>query len=481
MRMIRFRVAATRHRPSLKGWLGFASGLAAILWVAPAMAEEPAASRISYYRQIRPILQRNCSGCHQPAKAGGSFVLTSHAQLVKGGDAGAGVVPGKPEESSLIENISGEKPLMPPKGPYLTPEQVGLISKWVAEGAADDTPQGLTDSITQENPPTYTSPPVITGVAISPDSTLIAVTGFHEVLVHKADGSGLAARLVGRAQRLTSVAFSPDGKVLAATGGNPALFGEVQFWSIPEFKLIRSFTATNDTLFGGRFSDDGTLFAFGGADNSARIVRVADGEQTLKFDAHADWVTGTTFSKDTKHMITISRDRTVKLSVVESGQFIDNITSITPGALRGGLLAIRRHPQKDELLVAGADGEPKLYKMIRTQARVIGDDFNRLATYQALPGRVFSLDFNADGSRFLAVSSTSEKGFARIYDTATAAPKFELSGATRGLFAGAYSPDGKTVITAGFEGIVRVYNAEDGKLVREFVPVTVTPTVAKAP
>lgn len=451
-------------------WLGWGA----------AVADEPSKpeSKVSFYRQIRPILQRNCSGCHQPAKAGGSFALTSHALLLKGGEGGPGVVAGKPDEGSLIENISGEKPLMPPKGNPLSKEQVTLITRWISEGAEDDTPAGLSDAITQDNPPTYTSPPVITGLAISPDSTLIAVTGFHEVLVHKADGSGLAARLVGRAQRLTSVSFSPDGKMLATTGGNPALFGEVQFWSVPEFKLVRSFTTTNDTLFGGRFSDDGTLFAFGGADNSARILRVADGEQTLKFDAHADWVTGTAFSKDTKHMISISRDRTVKLSVVESGQFIDNITSITPGALRGGLLAIRRHPQKDELLVAGADGEPKLYKMIRTQARVIGDDFNRLATFQAMPGRVFSLDFNADGTRFVAVSSTSEKGFARIYDTSTAAPKFELAGATRGLFAGAFAPDGKTVVTAGFDGTVRVYSTENGQLVREFIPVTVTPTVA---
>jgi len=38
-----------------------------------------------------------------------------------------------------------------------------------------------------------------------------------------------------------------------------------------------------DTLFGGRFSDDGTLYAFGCADNSARILRVSDAEPILKF------------------------------------------------------------------------------------------------------------------------------------------------------------------------------------------------------
>jgi WD40 repeat protein/mono/diheme cytochrome c family protein len=441
-------------------------------------ADEPApAGKVSFYRQVRPILQRQCSGCHQAAKAGGNFVLTTHAALLKGGEQGAAVVPGKPDEGALIDNITGEKPAMPPKGPVLPKDQVALISKWIAEGAVDDTPTGLTDTVSSEHPPTYASPPLISALAFSADSSLLAVSGSHEVLVHKTDGSAPPVRLVGRSQRITSINFSPDGKLLAVTGGNPALFGEVQFWNTSDFKLARSVTVGTDTVFGGRFSDDASLFVFGCADNSARILKVADGEQTLKFDAHADWVTGSTFSKDAKHMITISRDRTMKLTIVETGQFVDNITSITPGALKGGLLALRRHPQKDELLVGGSDGEPKLYKMIRTQARVIGDDFNRLATYQALPGRVFAVDFNADGSRFVAASSDGEKGYVRVYDTAQPAPKWQLV-LPRGLFSASFAPDGKTIATGGFDGLVRLLNAEDGKTVREFLPVTIESKVA---
>ena len=233
-------------------------------------------------------------------------------------------------------------------------------------------------------------------------------------------------------------------------------------------------------MFGGRFSDDGTLFAFGGADNSARILRVADAEQVLKFDAHADWVLGTAFSVDKKHMITISRDRSMKLSIVENGQFVDNITSITPGALKGGLMALRRHPKKDELLIGGSDGEPKLYKMIRTQARQIGDDFNRLRSYPAMSGRIFALDFNADGSKFVAGASTGNSGTARIYSTDDGKLLLELGGHGRGVFAVAFAPDGKHVVTGGFEGQVRIFDAESGKLEKEFIPVGVTPVVAAA-
>jgi WD40 repeat protein len=471
------------HSASKKMRLAVMASLAIGVWSADCVraADEPAKEGpVSFYRQVRPILQRSCTGCHQPAKAGGKMVLTSYAAAKTGGEQGPGFEAGKPEESLLVEVISGEKPSMPKNAPPLTKEQVALVTRWIQEGGKDDTPADVEDTISPEKPPVYHSAPVISALAWSPDGQLIAVSGFREILLHKADGSGLAGRLVGRSQYITSLAFSNDGKLLAATGGNPALFGEVQFWNVAERKLERSATLTSDTLFGGRFSDDATLFAFGGADNSARVLRVADAEPILKFDAHADWVMAATFSVDAKHMITISRDRSMKLSIVETGQFVDNITSITPGALKGGLMALRRHPKKDELLIGGSDGVPKLYKMIRTQARVIGDDFNQLRKYPPMLGRVFALDFNADGTKFVAGSSDGRGGLAYVYTTDDDKKFVELKGHGRGVFSVAFAPDGKHVVTGGFDGKLRIFNAETGEPVKELLPVEITPAVAAA-
>ena len=46
-------------------------------------------SKISYYREIRPILQANCQGCHQPAKAKGGYIMTEFKRLLSGGDTSA--------------------------------------------------------------------------------------------------------------------------------------------------------------------------------------------------------------------------------------------------------------------------------------------------------------------------------------------------------------------------------------------------------
>src|SRR5438874_715304 len=69
--------------------------LLTVLLLAPsavANAAEPAgetqaeSAAVSYYREIRPLLVQNCQGCHQPAKASGGYVMTSHAALLKKGD-----------------------------------------------------------------------------------------------------------------------------------------------------------------------------------------------------------------------------------------------------------------------------------------------------------------------------------------------------------------------------------------------------------
>ena len=57
-------------------------------------------TKVSYYREIRPILQANCQGCHQPAKSKGGYVMTDFKKLLAGGDSeGAAIVPKHSEKS----------------------------------------------------------------------------------------------------------------------------------------------------------------------------------------------------------------------------------------------------------------------------------------------------------------------------------------------------------------------------------------------
>ncbi len=230
-------MSMTSRRPIHLPWTGTVLALV-MMPIGLAAADEPkkdkdkaqpnAASstiKVSYDKQIRPIFQARCQGCHQPAKAGGNFVMTTFERMVKGGESGeAAIVAGKPAESHLITLITPEagKAEMPQNKPPLSSAEIELIVRWIAQGASDDTPRAAKTRYDQDHPPVYTRLPVIPALAFSVDGSLLAVAGFHEVLLWKSDGSELVGRLVGLSERIESLAFSPDGKRLAVCGGRPA-------------------------------------------------------------------------------------------------------------------------------------------------------------------------------------------------------------------------------------------------------------------
>jgi mono/diheme cytochrome c family protein len=456
-----------------------------------AVAEEPSApmaAEVSYSKQIQPIFRTHCQGCHQPAKQGGGYVMTAFASLLQGGESGeAAIVAGQPAASALIAQITPDaagKASMPKDSEKaLTAVEIELISQWIAQGAKDDSPVSTRAKYDMEHPPVYAGAPAITSIRYSVDGALLAISGYHEVLLHKADGSsadagGPVARLVGLSERIESAAFSPDGKYLAVSGGSPGRFGEIQIWDLAEKKLRMSSVFGYDTLYGASWSPNGKMVSFGCSDNTVRAIDAESGKQVVFNGAHNDWVLDTAFSVNSDHLVSVSRDMSMKLTEVATQRFVDNITSITPGALKGGLSTIDRHPTKDEFLVGGSDGAPKIFKMLRTTARVIGDNANLIREFPALPGRVYGVAFSRDGNRIVAGSSSDGAGQVRIYEAADGKLVSQTEVPAGGIFAVAFNHDGTQVAAAGFDGQVRLINVADGKILKQFLPVAIEPAVA---
>jgi hypothetical protein len=95
----------------------------------------PAAEGVSFTKQVAPLLEQHCLRCHSDKTQRGGLSLTTAARVRAGGDSGPVLVPGKPKESLLVEMVSGGKPKMPQKSAPLTPAQVALLTKWIAQGA----------------------------------------------------------------------------------------------------------------------------------------------------------------------------------------------------------------------------------------------------------------------------------------------------------------------------------------------------------
>ena len=430
--------------------------------------EETAAKKgpaaVSYFKEIRPILQRQCQGCHQPASKQGDLMLTSYEAFKAGGHSGPVWVAGQPDQSLVVAHITGGKqPRMPLGGDPLTAEQIGLFSRWIAAGAQDDTPEEARERVTAGKPPIYHAAPVITSLAYSPDGSTLAVSGYREILLHKADGSELMDRLVGLSDRIQSVIYSPDGSLLAGVGGTPARFGEVQIWDNATRKLKRSVTLTDDTLFGASFSPDGSKLALGATDKTIRVLAVADGKELLKMTHHDNWVFGTVFGVDGKRLVSVGRDRAAKLTDLATGAFIENIN-----LLRGELDAICRHPKRDFVLIGGEDRTPYFYMMDRPRSMQIADDSTLIRQFEKQDGTITALAFSPDAQR-IAVGSAA--GEVHLYDVESGDKSASLGGHEGGIYTIAFHPKGEQVATAGFDGKVRIYEVESGKLIKEFIPV----------
>jgi mono/diheme cytochrome c family protein len=89
-----------------------------------------------FREKVAPIFERHCVVCHQGDKPKGGLSLVTGAGLTAGGENGKAVEPGKPDESLLIEMISGEKPAMPQKARPLAKDEIAAIRRWIADGAA---------------------------------------------------------------------------------------------------------------------------------------------------------------------------------------------------------------------------------------------------------------------------------------------------------------------------------------------------------
>ncbi len=111
----------------------------------------PLKRKVSFSKEIYPLLEKSCTKCHGKGKAKGGFSLETREKLLAGGDSGQSVVLGKSAESYLVELISGLDPdnVMPQKGSKFTAEEVGLVRAWIDQG------------IVWENDVTFAKAPVL--------------------------------------------------------------------------------------------------------------------------------------------------------------------------------------------------------------------------------------------------------------------------------------------------------------------------------
>ncbi|QKW08321.1 caspase family protein [Streptomyces sp. NA04227] len=150
-----------------------------------------------------------------------------------------------------------------------------------------------------------------TGVAFSPDGTLLASAGGDDKTVRLWDvATGEPIRtMTGHTDSLTSVSFSPNGAVLASASTDRT----VRLWDVATGQEIRALTGSKGAVYSVAFSATGDKLVSGGQGNEVRVWDAGDGEPLDVFTDHTDDVLSVAFGPQGDTVMSGGYDHAVKV------------------------------------------------------------------------------------------------------------------------------------------------------------------------
>ena len=295
---------------------------------------------IDFEKDIQPILDEKCVACHNVAIAESKLILEDVPAILKGGKRGTAVV-AKNLEKSLIYQVAARStdPAVPPAMPPLpnkvsasavTPQELGLLKKWIEEGATAGAASGLHAVPWQSVP---ASMQAIYSVALSNWGRWAACGRSNQIDLYDVATGEYVARLQdpalltikqgdkpfypqGAAHRdfVHALAFHPQGNLLASAG-----YREVKLWQRPSNVQTASFPQ-DQSVTSVATSPDGKWLALGRADHVIVLQHLADPNVKKVLAGHTGPVSALQFTADSTKLFSGSTDKTLRLWNIADGQ-----------------------------------------------------------------------------------------------------------------------------------------------------------------
>jgi WD40 repeat protein/mono/diheme cytochrome c family protein len=421
---------------------------------------------ISYEKQILPLWDAHCMDCHGADDADGGLALDTFAALMKGGEEGVSIVPGKADDSLLVKFLEGrsgrggKNEFMPPgKRDKLTAEEIALIKSWINAGALGpvmaDKPVAPREVITPKIAPKIAPKRSIQALAFSETAKLIAVGRYGEVELLNPVTRAVIRKLAGFKGRVNAVAFSTDGATVYAAGGEAGIIGEVRSWKTADGSTLKAYAGHTDACYALALSPDGQMLATGGYDQKIRLWNAAKGTEIKVLTGHNGSVNGLAFRSDGKVLASASSDRTVKLWAMPDGARLDTLSQ----PLKEQNAVVFSADGK-QLFGVGMDSRIRVWQISATAK----EGSNSISTSRfAHEGGILGLTLSRDGS--LLASSASDRSM-KIWDAASLTEKNVLEQQSDWTPALAFAENGQ-LFSGRADGSLGVYDTTTGK------PVTV--------
>ena len=266
-------------------------------------------AKITFQGQVSGIFAKHCNKCHNSERPRGDLDLTSYPAMMQGGANGKAVVAGKSADSLLLALINHlEAPKMPPGNKKIPQADIDTIQKWIDGGLIESLGTGPASIVQSKpvpvnldglvSPAAFSHLTPITGLAVSPNAPLVALSGKKQVLIYDLVAGKLLGGLAYPEGEVHSLRFSADGKLLLAAGGTGGESGAVIGYEVGTWKRLFKIVDATDAVLSADISRDKKCVVFGGPSKLVKVASVPDGKILHSFRKPTDWVLSVGFSPE---------------------------------------------------------------------------------------------------------------------------------------------------------------------------------------
>lgn len=453
----------TRDQRSTAAAMRLAAG--AILFLSSAGAV--CAQAPSYSKDIRPIIAKYCSECHNAKTMKGSLSLETHKAMMEGSDNGPVIVAGQPDKSKLVLMCEGkEKPMMPPAKAKFHPSkaEVAQLRAWVAAGAKDDGAEvkvvlpaikAKRDGLAPVTAMAYSKPLNALFFARKNRPSFVEFTwGNEEAPLEGPDPKDEVITGISVSQKFGIIhcAKSIPGKgasvmTVGFGGGHTRILDDVR-------------TKHTDTVLDIASDENGT-WATGGYDGQiqvGRVFRLKEPKLYPPIKEHSDAVYGLAFSPDGKLLASVSADRAMKVFDVEKGKLL-----YTLGDATDWLYCVAWSPDGKYLVSGGVDKSIRVYDGTRPLTGLGSPKL--VQSVFAHQGAVLKLVFTSDSKTLYSVG---EDRVVKAWDIEKMTEKKVYDPQPETVLCLALREDAGQFIVGRYDGIVQLIDMKTGKVAHEF-------------